>query len=82
MIEQHPGVSLGRAFGLRFLHGHQTGFICRPPGPNRDMFACSGFPCASIDCNKNNKIQKKKIIPGRKHTLDIEQHGMEFSASD
>ena len=61
--EQQPGVSLGRAFGTRYLDGHRTGFACGPPGQTETCLLAQVFPCANIestsmDCNFHNKKRK------------------------
>lgn len=71
--EQQPGVSLGRAFGTRSLHGHRTGFICRLSGHIETCLLAQVFPCAiSIlnSCNSNmikRKSQKHHPWSGRGH---------------
>ena len=64
-VEQQPGVSLGRAFGIRSLHGHRTGFTCRPHGHIETCLLAQVFPYANIDsktldCKFHNKRENHK----------------------
>jgi hypothetical protein len=63
--EQQPGVSLGRAFGTRYLDGHRTGFTCRPHGHIETCLLAQVFPYANIDsktldCKFHNKRENHK----------------------
>ena len=68
-VEQQPGVSLGRAFGIRSLHGHRNWIHLQAIWPHRDMFACSGLSLRNIDFellkfkHDQHKITKN-ITPG------------------
>lgn len=78
-VEQQPGVSLGRAFGIRSLHGHRTGFICRLSGHIENMFACSGLSLRNIDFEllqlKHDQQKITKTSPlERERTLDIRRY--------
>ena len=60
--EQHPGVSLGRAFGTRYLDGHRSGFSCRPPGQIETRLLAQVFPCANTDSESwtaNSQTRRK-----------------------
>ena len=78
-VEQQPGVSLGRAFGIRSLHGHRTGFICRPSGHIETCLLAQVFPCAiSISellkfKHDQHKITKTSTLE-RERTLDIRRY--------
>jgi hypothetical protein len=80
--EQQPGVSLGRAFGTRYLDGHRTGFTCGPPGQTETCLLAQVFPCANIelismDCNfhnKKRKPQKHDRGVGEDNRGEIRQH--------
>ena len=78
-VEQQPGVSLGRAFGIRSLHGHRTGFICRPSGHIETCLLCSGFSLRNIDFEllkfKHDQQKITKTSPlERERTLDIRRY--------
>lgn len=78
-VEQQPGVSLGRAFGIRSLHGHRTGFICRPSGHIETCLLCSGLSFRNIDFEllkfKHDQQKITKTSPlERERTLDIRRY--------
>ena len=78
-VEQQPGVSLGRAFGIRSLHGHRTGFICRPSGHIETCLLAQVFPCAISIFellkfkHDQHKITKTSTLE-RERTLDIRRY--------
>ena len=77
--EQQPGVSLGRAFGIRSLHGHRNWIHLQAIWPHRDMFACSGLSLRNIDFEllkfKHDQQKITKTSPlERERTLDIRRY--------
>lgn len=78
-VEQQPGVSLGRAFGIRSLHGRRNWIHLQAIWPHRDMFACSGLSLRNIDFEllkfKHDQQKITKTSPlERERTLDIRRY--------